>query len=324
MSEAVLEIENLETHFFTREGVAKAVCGVSFQIERGQVLGVVGESGSGKSVTALSVLRLVTYPGQIVAGAIKLNGKNLLSLTEKQMRRIRGESISMIFQEPMISLNPAFTIENQLCEALRTHRRISHAEARNRAIEMLRRVDIPTPSKRIKDYPHHLSGGMRQRVMIAEALLLDPEVLLADEPTTALDVTVQAQVLDVMHRMNEKTGTAIILITHNLGVIAETADRVVVMYCGRIVEEASVPDIFEQPAHPYTQGLLRSVPKPGIETGTKSGLYEMPGIVPSLFDLPEGCPFHPRCDQAVPECGQELPPVHALTPDHFTMCWLYV
>ena len=319
----VLDIQDLQTHFFTREGVAKAICGVSFSIQKGEVLGVVGESGSGKSVTALSILRLVPYPGRIVGGSILLNYRNLLDLPEKEMRRIRGERISMIFQEPMISLNPAFTIEDQLCEALKAHRKISLAEARNRAVEMLRLVEIPTPEKRIKDYPHHLSGGMRQRVMIAEALLLNPELLLADEPTTALDVTVQAQVLEVMRRMNQKTGTAILFITHNLGVVAESADRVVVMYCGRVVEQGPVEAIFNRAAHPYTQGLLRSVPRPGADQGGRQELYEMPGIVPSLFHLPSGCAFHPRCSAARPQCRQVQPPIRQLEAGHDTACWLY-
>ncbi|MBU1452383.1 MAG: ABC transporter ATP-binding protein [Proteobacteria bacterium] len=317
--EPLLSIENLEVSFHTRQGVARAVCGVSYDIGRGEVLGVVGESGSGKSVTALSVLRLVPYPGRISAGRIKYEGRDLLALPEKQMRRVRGDRISMIFQEPMISLNPAFTIENQLTEALHNHRKMSQKEARDRAIEMLTLVEIPDPAKRIKDYPHHLSGGMRQRVMIAEALLLDPDVLLADEPTTALDVTVQAQVLDLMHRLNERIGTAIMLITHNLGVVAESARRVVVMYCGRVVEQGPVKEIFEQAAHPYTQGLLKSIPKPG----GRSKLYEMAGIVPSLFELPQGCPFGPRCPQRRPECGQSPPPWREVQPGHHALCWLY-
>jgi oligopeptide/dipeptide ABC transporter ATP-binding protein len=239
------------------------------------------------------------------------------------MRRIRGDRISMIFQEPMISLNPAFTVEDQLCEALRTHRRVSRSEAKERAIELLREVDIPTPERRIRDYPHLLSGGMRQRVMIAEALLLNPMVLLADEPTTALDVTVQAQVLEVMHRMNQKTGTAILLITHNLGVVAEFAQRVVVMYCGRVVEEGPVADIFGQAGHPYTQGLLRSVPRPGLRSQGPEDLYEMRGIVPSLVQLPPGCTFHPRCDKALPVCAKDPPPWKGLSQGHSALCWLY-
>ena len=321
--ESLLSIENLEVSFHTSQGVAQAVCGVSYDIGRGEVLGVVGESGSGKSITALSVLRLVPYPGRISAGCINYEGRDLLSIPEKQMRKVRGDRISMIFQEPMISLNPAFTIENQLTEALHNHRKMSQKEARERAIEMLAMVDIPDPAKRIKDYPHHLSGGMRQRVMIAEALLLDPDVLLADEPTTALDVTVQAQVLDLMHRLNERIGTAIMLITHNLGVVAESAKRVVVMYCGRVVEQGPVEAIFNRAAHPYTQGLLRSVPRPGADQGGRQELYEMPGIVPSLFHLPSGCAFHPRCSAARPQCREVQPPIRQLEAGHDTACWLY-
>ena len=317
--ETLLSIENLEVSFESRQGTARAVCGVNYGIGKGEVLGVVGESGSGKSMTALSVLRLIPHPGRITAGRIIYEGRDLLQLPERDMRKIRGDRISMIFQEPMISLNPAFTIENQLTEALRTHRRISQKEARDRAIEMLALVDIPDPAKRIRDYPHHLSGGMRQRVMIAEALLLDPDVLLADEPTTALDVTVQASVLDLMHRLNERIGTAIMLITHNLGVVAESARRVVVMYCGRVVEQGPVKDIFEDPSHPYTRGLLKSIPQPG----GGGELYEMEGIVPNLFELPEGCPFAPRCPQSRPECAKEAPPWREVQPGHHVLCWLY-
>jgi len=322
MDSPILEINDLETHFYTREGVARAVCGVTFAIRRNEILGVVGESGSGKSMTALSVLRLVPFPGRIVGGRILLKNRNLLDLSTKEMRGIRGDRISMIFQEPMISLNPAFTIENQLCEAQRVHRRISKAEARSRAVEMLRQVEIPIPEKRIKDYPHHLSGGMRQRVMIAEALLLDPEVLLADEPTTALDVTVQAHVLEIMRRMNRKTGTSVMLITHNLGVVAQIADRVVVMYCGRVVEQGAVKHVFEAAAHPYTRGLLRSIPKGGRAMEGHRMLYEMPGIVPNLTQLPEGCAFHPRCDRVMPVCRKELPPWKVLSEGHGLLCWL--
>lgn len=317
--EALLSIQELEVNFHTRQGVAQAVCGVSYDLMPGEVLGVVGESGSGKSVTALAVLGLVPYPGRVGGGKVLYQGRDLLTLRARELRKIRGDRISMIFQEPMISLNPAFTIENQLTEALRTHRSMSRAEARDRAVEMLTLVDIPDPAKRIKDYPHHLSGGMRQRVMIAESLLLDPDVLLADEPTTALDVTVQASVLELMHRLNERIGTAIMLITHNLGVVAESAKRVVVMYCGRVVEEGPVADIFDRAAHPYTQGLLKSIPKPGGERK----LYEMQGIVPSLFELPRGCAFHPRCPRAQARCQEEPPPRLELAAGRRVLCWLY-
>ncbi|MCF8035035.1 MAG: ABC transporter ATP-binding protein [Desulfarculaceae bacterium] len=316
--EPLLRIEDLQVNFHTTQGVAQAVCGVNYHIDPGEVLGVVGESGSGKSVTALAVLGLVPHPGRIAGGRIRYRERDLLNLPAKELRKVRGDRISMIFQEPMISLNPAFTIENQLTEALRTHRSISKQEARNRAVEMLAMVDIPDPAKRIRDYPHHLSGGMRQRVMIAEALLLDPDVLLADEPTTALDVTVQASVLDLMRRLNERIGTAIMLITHNLGVVAESAKRVVVMYCGRVVEQGAVGEIFGNAAHPYTRGLLKSIPRPG-----GSELYEMKGIVPSILELPQGCPFHPRCPQAMPRCVREQPPWRELAAEHHALCWLY-
>ncbi len=322
--EAVLDIRDLKTFFFTREGVAKAVNGVSFDLKEGEFLGVVGESGCGKSVTALSILRLVAHPGRIVSGQILLKGQELLKLSLKKMRKIRGDRISMIFQEPMISLNPAFTIGDQLIEALRTHLKISRAEARDRAIEMLSKVEIPSPEKRIKDYPHHFSGGMRQRMMIAEALLLNPDVLLADEPTTALDVTVQAQVLDVMFRLTQDMGTAIMFITHNLGVVAESADRVVVMYAGKVVEHGSTRDIFELAGHPYTQGLLKSIPLPGQgRNGNRQPLYEMAGIVPSLSDLPSGCAFHPRCPQKMEVCQKEEPTWWDLGDGHQALCWQY-
>jgi len=321
--EDALNIEGLKTFFYTRQGVAKAVNGVSLSIRPGQILGVVGESGCGKSVTAFSILRLVPHPGRIVSGRILFQGQDLLRLPAREMRRIRGDRISMIFQEPMISLNPAFTVGDQLIEALRLHRRISRAQARDRAVEMLRQVEIPAPEKRISDYPHHLSGGMRQRAMIAEALLLNPDLLLADEPTTALDVTIQAQVLDIMCRLARELGTAIMFITHNLGLVAESADRVAVMYAGKVVEEGGVADIFERARHPYTQGLLRSVPLPGRRTGQGRGqLYEMSGLVPSLFDLPPGCAFHPRCPRRGEACLREEPPWREIGPGHRTACWL--
>jgi peptide/nickel transport system ATP-binding protein/oligopeptide transport system ATP-binding protein len=320
----VLEIEDLKTFFYTREGVSRAVNGVGISLSRGEILGVVGESGCGKSLTALSILRLVPHPGRIVSGAIRLRGSNLIDLSEKQMRKIRGDRISMIFQEPMISLNPAFTIENQLVEAVQTHRQVTRADAVERAIEMLKLVEIPAPERRIKDYPHQLSGGMRQRVMIAEALLLDPEVLLADEPTTALDVTIQAQILDIMYRLNQDTGTAIVLITHNLGLVAESANRVVVMYAGKVVEEGPAVAIFDRAGHPYTQGLLRSLPKPRRSLlGKKAPLHEMSGIVPSLFNLPTGCAFHPRCPSAKEICRQQEPSRFETEPGHFARCWLF-
>jgi oligopeptide/dipeptide ABC transporter ATP-binding protein len=320
----LLNVKDLKTFFYTRDGVAKAVNAVNFTLERGQILGVVGESGCGKSVTALSILRIVPHPGKIVSGEIWFNEVNLLQLTSGQMRQIRGNRISMIFQDPLISLNPAFTIGDQLTEALRIHRQISKEEARRRAVEMLHLVEIPEPERRVRYYPHQLSGGMQQRAMIAEALLLNPEVLIADEPTTALDVTIQAQVLDIMVKLTQEMRTAVILITHNLGLVAERAHRVVVMYASKVAEEGPVEAIFEDAKHPYTQGLLRSVPLPGKRRGEqREPLYEIKGIVPSLFDLPSGCAFHPRCGMWKDICMRENPPWQTLGPGHSVACWLY-
>ncbi len=322
--DTVLRINNLKTFFYTPDGVAKAVNGVSFHLERGEILGVVGESGCGKSVTAFSILRIVPSPGKIISGEVRLCDMDLLSLPIPQMRQIRGNRISMIFQEPLVSLNPAFTIGDQLIEALRVHRRTSKAEARHLAIEMLSMVEIPAPQSRIKDYPHQLSGGMQQRVMIAGALLLNPEVLIADEPTTALDVTIQAQILNIMYNLSQKMKTAVILITHNLGLVAEWAQRVVVMYASKVVEEGPVEAIFENAKHPYTQGLLRSIPLPRrLRGGKYQPLYEIEGVVPSLFDLPPGCPFHPRCKVRKDICAHEAPPWHTIEPRHHLACWLF-
>lgn len=321
--DTILDIQNLKTHFYTDNGVAKAVNGVSFSMNKGEIVGVVGESGSGKSVTAFSILRLVSYPGKIVEGKILFNEIDLLQISKTEIRKLRGDRISMIFQEPMISLNPAFTIENQLVEAVQAHRNISKAEARNRAIEMLQKVDIPAPEKRIKDYPHQLSGGMRQRVMIVESLLLNPDILLADEPTTALDVTIQAQVLDVLYKLVNETKTAIMLITHNLGIVAEFAERVVVMYAGRVVEIGSVKNIFENTFHPYTSGLIKSIPRPRQKRSKQhKPLYEMTGIVPSFFNMPSGCTFHPRCPRAMAKCHHQTPPKTTINSAHHVWCWL--
>ena len=295
---------------------------MSFNIRRGEILGVVGESGCGKSITALSTLRLIPHPGKIVGGRIVLNNEDLLTLSRARMRKIRGDRISMIFQEPMVSLNPAYTIENQLVEALRIHRKISRAEARNRAVEMLASVEIPSPEKRIKDYPHQLSGGMRQRAMIAEALLLGPDVLLADEPTTALDVTIQAQVLDIMHRLTRDRDTAIMLITHNMGIVEDYARRMVVMYAGRVAEKGLTRKVLSRPAHPYTRGLLKSIPSTRKTDGVRAErLFEMTGLVPSLFDLPEGCLFHPRCSLCRELCTRIDPPWTQIEEDHQVRCW---
>src|SRR5262252_4839453 len=294
---AVLEIDDLKTYFFTPAGVVKAVDGVSYSVRNGETLGVVGESGCGKSVTALSILRLVANPpGRIVGGTIRLDGKNLLELSEAEMEKIRGNDISMIFQEPMTSLNPLFTVGWQISEAIALHQGLSRRDAWERAVDMLRRVQIPEPEKRAHAYPHQMSGGMRQRVMIAMALSCNPKVLIADEPTTALDVTIQAQILDLMRELQETLGTAVILITHDMGVVAENADRVVVMYGGRIVEEAASKDLFERPGHPYTKGLLGSLPNVEVAAHIRNRrprLNEIKGMVPSLADLPRGCTFAP-------------------------------
>jgi oligopeptide/dipeptide ABC transporter ATP-binding protein len=324
LSEKILAINDLKTFFYTREGVAKAVNGVSLFLKEGEILGLVGESGCGKSVTGLSILRLVPYPGKIVSGEIRLEGQDLLKLPLDRMRQVRGDQISMIFQEPMISLNPAFTIGDQLVEAIRVHRDVTRGEARNQAIEMLRMVEIPEAERRFKEYPHQLSGGMRQRVMIAEALLLRPKVLLADEPTTALDVTIQAQVVDILYKLTQEIGTAIILITHNLGLVAEWTQRVVVMYTGKIAEEGRVGQIFEDARHPYTRGLLRAVPGAGQSgKGQPGPLYEIKGIVPNLLHLPDGCAFHPRCPEKKEICSREEPPRVTVEEEHAVSCWLY-
>ena len=320
----VLEIKNLRTYFFTYEGVAKAVDGVSYRLAKGEPLGVVGESGCGKSVTALSILRLIpTPPGKIVDGEILFGGKNLIDLSEERMRKIRGNRISMIFQEPMSSLNPVFTIGDQIQETFRLHQGLSKRESLERAMEMLRLVKIPSPERCVRQYPHELSGGMRQRAMIAMALACNPDILIADEPTTALDVTIQAQILDLMNRLKEELGMAILLITHNLGVIAETVRRVLVMYAGKIVEEAKTKTLFENPRHPYTSGLLKSVPILGnkVRQG-KVRLTEIPGVVPSLYELPRGCRFSTRCPSVMEVCREEEPELREIEEDHFSSCWL--
>src|SRR5437763_7199440 len=297
---ALLEVENLGTWFYTRQGSVKAVDGVQFQVASGETLAIVGESGCGKSMTALSLMRLIPDPpGRIVSGTVKLAGRNLLELSEEQMRKVRGNDISMIFQEPMTSLNPVMTIGKQIAEALILHRDMNRKEALKRAVEMLDLVRIPEPHQRAKEYPHQLSGGMRQRAMIAMALACNPKVLIADEPTTALDVTIQAQILELILELQKELGTAIILITHNLGVVAETAQRVIVMYAGKKVEEAEVDALFGQPLHPYTHGLLASIPRLEIMGGRTANsvqrLKEIPGMVPALNNLPPGCTFPPRC-----------------------------
>jgi peptide/nickel transport system ATP-binding protein len=324
VSTPLLAIEDLQTHFFTRVGVVRAVDGVSYAVEAGETLAVVGESGCGKSVTALSILRLVpSPPGRIVGGAIRFEGVDLLQIGEGEMRRIRGNEISMIFQEPMTSLNPVLTVSRQITETLILHQGLRARAAAARAIEMLRLVRIPEPERRARQYPHELSGGMRQRVMIAMALACHPKLLIADEPTTALDVTIQAQILDLMRELKSEIGAAIILITHDLGVVAEMAQRVVVMYAGRKVEEAPVGDLFRRPQHPYTLGLLASVPRLGATLGRAEPprLAEIPGTVPSLRDPIVGCAFSPRCAYATERCSREAPPLEAKTAAHLAACF---
>jgi peptide/nickel transport system ATP-binding protein len=318
---ALLEVENLQTHFRTPDGVNRAVDGVSFHVEEGETLAVVGESGCGKSVTANSILRLVPEPPGKIAGSIRFRGKDLLRLSEREMRNIRGNDISMVFQEPMTSLNPVLTVGRQLGETLRLHERLGRREADERAIEMLRLVGIPEAKRRIDEYPHQMSGGMRQRVMIAIALSCRPKLLLADEPTTALDVTIQAQILDLMRDLKTKIGAAIILITHDLGIVAEVAERVMVMYAGRKVEEAPVVQLYRTPRHPYTQGLFGAVPKLGSSlSGTQSKLAEIPGVVPSLKQRIEGCVFAGRCAQATDLCRQAAPALELKAPGHLAAC----
>ncbi|MGH7059803.1 MAG: ABC transporter ATP-binding protein [Stellaceae bacterium] len=320
----LLEVVGLETAFFTRDGVVRAVDGISFTVLPGEVLAIVGESGCGKTVTALSILRLVPVPlGRIVAGSIRFAGRNLLDLSEAEMRAVRGNEISMIFQEPMTSLNPVLTIGRQIAETLVLHRRLDRRAALAKAIDMLRLVDIPDPARRAAEYPHQLSGGMRQRVMIAIALACSPKLLIADEPTTALDVTIQAQILDLMRELKAEIDAAIVLITHDLGVVAEMAERVVVMYAGRKAEEAPVEQLFRQPLHPYTQGLLASVPRLGASVGRAEPprLAEIRGTVPSLREAILGCPFAPRCGFATEICRRQAPPFEQKAPGHFAACF---
>jgi peptide/nickel transport system ATP-binding protein len=322
---AVLDVAGLSTVFFTRRGLLKAVDDVSFSVTGGETLAVVGESGCGKSMTALSLLRLVPDPpGRIVGGRVLLDGRDLLRLDEAEMRAVRGNDISMIFQEPMTSLNPVLTIGGQIAEAIRLHQDLSSAQAREKAVEMLRQVRIPEPEQRAREYPHQLSGGMRQRAMIAMALACNPKVLIADEPTTALDVTIQAQILDLILGLQAELGMAIILITHDLGVVAETAQRVIVMYAGKKVEEARIDALFAAPRHPYTQALIGSIPRLTLMAGgaaAPSRLKEIPGMVPSLIDLPPGCAFAPRCGFADARCRAEYPPFEQKAEAHWAACW---
>jgi peptide/nickel transport system ATP-binding protein len=324
LSEPLLAVSDLQTHFFTRDGVVRAVDGVSFAVGAGETLAVVGESGCGKSVTALSILRLVPQPpGRIVGGTIRFAGSDLLELSDAAMRGIRGNEISMVFQEPMTSLNPVLTVSRQIGETLMLHQGLDKRAADARAVDMLRLVHIAEAARRARQYPHELSGGMRQRVMIAIALACNPKLLIADEPTTALDVTIQAQILDLMRELKAKTGAAIILITHDLGVVAEMAERVVVMYAGRKVEEAPVRELFRRPRHPYTSGLLASMPRLGATVGRHDAprLTEIPGVVPSLREPIIGCAFAPRCAYVAPHCRRETPSLERKAPAHLAACF---
>jgi len=321
MTEPLLSVQDLKTYFFTDEGVAKAVDGVSFDVGQQETLGIVGESGCGKSVTALSILRLIPDPpGRIVGGSIHFRGQDLAALSEREMRKIRGNDITMIFQEPMTSLNPVYTVGDQIMEVLRLHRDVSKDEARKRTIELLGRVRIPDPEQRVDEYPHQLSGGQRQRVMIAMALACDPALLIADEPTTALDVTVQAQILELLNHLQREFGMSIMLITHDLGVIAETAHRVVVMYAGVVAEVGTAEQVFGGPNHPYTEGLKASIPKLGEK---RERLHTIPGSVPSPYEEIVGCPFQNRCPYVMERCKREFPPLYEVGSGHQDRCFLY-
>ena len=315
----LLEVKDLETEFKVKRGTVKAVNGVSFEVDKGEILAVVGESGSGKSVTSLSVMGLIRDPGRVAGGEILFNGENLLKKSTKEMQAVRGDKISMIFQEPMTSLNPVYRVKDQIMETILTHTTMNKKEALKRAIEMLDLVGIPAPEQRVNDYPHQMSGGMRQRVMIAMALACDPELLIADEPTTALDVTIQAQILDLINRLREKLGMAVLLITHDLGVVAETADKVVVMYCGRVVEQATVEQLFTKPLHPYTQGLLDSIPKMDED---RERLYMIKGIVPDPIHLPKGCSFADLCDKCMEKCREHMPKLSVTEDGRKVRCFL--
>jgi oligopeptide/dipeptide ABC transporter ATP-binding protein len=317
MSKELLEIENLKTYFYTWAGVVKAVDGVSLKVREGETLGLVGESGSGKSVTALSILRIVPRPGKIIEGQILYKGENLLEKNEEEMEKIRGEQIAYIFQDPATSLNPVFNIANQLVEVIRRHQNVTKDEALEKAIELLRLVEIPDSEIKIWSYPHQLSGGMKQRIAVARALSCQPSLLLADEPTTNLDVTVQAQILELMKNLKKKLGMAMILITHDMGVVAGVTDRIAVLYAGRVCELASTRTIFHNPLHPYTKALLTAVPNLAMK---REKLAIIPGTIPNLIEPPSGCRFHPRCDFAGPACATTVPPLVEMEPEHFVAC----
>ena len=316
----LLSVKNLSTEFPVKKGIVKAVEDVSFDVDAGEILAIVGESGSGKSVTSLSVMGLLAEPGHVAGGSMEFEGKDLVHLSEREYRALRGNDMAMIFQEPMTSLNPVYRIGNQIVEAIRTHEKVGKKEARERAIDLLRKVGIPSPEKRIDDYPHQMSGGMRQRVMIAMALACNPKLLIADEPTTALDVTIQAQILDLLRRLRDETGMAVLLITHDLGVVSETADRVVVMYCGQLVEEAEVRTLFDHPLHPYTLGLLKSIPR--LEDDDAKRLYMIKGTVPNPLEMPPGCHFSDRCDSCMDICRTKVPDLVDVD-GHKVRCFLY-
>ena len=316
----LLSVKNLSTEFPVKKGIVRAVEDVSFDVDQGEILAIVGESGSGKSVTSLSIMGLLAEPGHVAGGSLEFEGKDLATLSEKQYRELRGNDMAMIFQEPMTSLNPVYRVGNQIVEAIRTHEKVSKAEAKDRAVDLLRKVGIPSPEARINDYPHQMSGGMRQRVMIAMALACNPKLLIADEPTTALDVTIQAQILDLLRRLRDDTGMAVLLITHDLGVVSETADRVVVMYCGQVVEEAEVRTLFDHPMHPYTLGLLKSIPR--LEDDDSKRLYMIKGMVPNPLEMPPGCHFSDRCDSCMDVCRTKVPELVDVD-GHKVRCFLY-
>mgnify|MGYP002846523583 CR=1 FL=1 len=316
----LLEVRDLATNFSTEDGVVKAVDGISYDLEEGEVLGIVGESGSGKSVGALSLMRLIPFPpGKIVRGEVVFDGQDLMKVNEAEMRNVRGNKMTMVFQEPMTSLNPVLTVERQITESLQLHKGMDKTASRERALELMRMVGIPDPENRIKNYPHQFSGGMRQRVMIAMAISCDPRLIIADEPTTALDVTIQAQILDLMTSLSAQLGTALIIITHNLGVVARYADRVAVMYAGKIVEEGYAKDIYANPKHPYTVGLLNSVPR--LDRDRQDTLDPIEGMPPDLIDIPNGCSFAPRCRYAYEKCTQETPQLESVSDAHTAACW---
>ncbi len=315
---SLLEVKDLRTSFFTEAGEVRAVDGVSFAVEPGKLMGLVGESGSGKTVSVLSIMRLLPERARIVGGSIRFDGQDLLALDEPRMRAIRGAKIAMVFQEPMTSLNPVFTVGSQIGEAIRLHQRTDRGETRRRTIEALKMVGIADPERRVNDYPHQLSGGMRQRVMIATALACRPRLLIADEPTTALDVTIQAQILDLIRDLQRQLGLAVILVTHDLGIVAEYSDDVTILYAARVMEQTSTPELFREPLNPYTRGLLASIP--GIDGARHRRLQAIPGTIPSPLNPPSGCRFHPRCPSAVDDCARIVPPLEAKRPGHYVAC----